>query len=130
MTVIVSSTVQAFFAWRVKKLTGKKWLCIVLNISSLIQFREFSVLDITRPIWNALLNYADIHSVAGRKTSTRDVILAQVSMSILIHRSRHYHCLRYGQGFCAFPKLFAYRKSFHNQKLSLACRQYVLLLLC
>lgn len=42
MTVIISSTVQSFFAWRVNKLTGRRWLYILLNISSFVQFRKSS----------------------------------------------------------------------------------------
>ncbi|KAF8311183.1 hypothetical protein DL93DRAFT_1506186 [Clavulina sp. PMI_390] len=42
MTVIISSTVQCFFAWRVKVLTGKKWLWVILNVASFISFREHS----------------------------------------------------------------------------------------
>ncbi|KAF9516834.1 hypothetical protein BS47DRAFT_608345 [Hydnum rufescens UP504] len=37
MTVIISTAVQSFFAWRVKILTGHKWLYIALNISAVIQ---------------------------------------------------------------------------------------------
>jgi len=41
MTVIISSTVQAFFAWRVNKLTGQRWLYFLLNLSALIQFCRY-----------------------------------------------------------------------------------------
>ncbi|KAF8337544.1 uncharacterized protein EI90DRAFT_3043335 [Cantharellus anzutake] len=38
MTVIISSTVQAFFGWRVKRLTGITWLAAIIVISAVIQF--------------------------------------------------------------------------------------------
>jgi len=38
MTVIISSTVQAFFGWRVKRLTGQTWLAILIMASAFIQF--------------------------------------------------------------------------------------------
>lgn len=38
MTVMISSTTQSFFAWRVAKLTGQAWLGWLIGLSSFIQF--------------------------------------------------------------------------------------------
>ncbi|KAF8324562.1 uncharacterized protein EI90DRAFT_2325060 [Cantharellus anzutake] len=38
MTVIISTTVQSFYAWRVRKLTGHTWLYVLLFVSASIQF--------------------------------------------------------------------------------------------
>jgi len=38
MVVIISSTVQSFFAWRVARLTGYKWIGILLGLSAFAQF--------------------------------------------------------------------------------------------
>ena len=37
-TVIVSSTVQSFFGWRVHKLTGQTWLAALIGVSAIVQF--------------------------------------------------------------------------------------------
>jgi hypothetical protein len=39
--VIVSSTVQSFFAWRVRKLTGHTWLAVLIGLSAIGQFCKF-----------------------------------------------------------------------------------------
>ncbi|KAF8337540.1 uncharacterized protein EI90DRAFT_3152200 [Cantharellus anzutake] len=38
MTVVTSSTVQAFFGWRVKRLTGITWMAAIIVIFAFIQF--------------------------------------------------------------------------------------------
>ncbi|KAF8311182.1 hypothetical protein DL93DRAFT_2083628 [Clavulina sp. PMI_390] len=38
VTVIIASTVQCFFAWRVKALTGNRWLWAILNVASFASF--------------------------------------------------------------------------------------------
>ncbi|KAF8311185.1 hypothetical protein DL93DRAFT_2083634 [Clavulina sp. PMI_390] len=38
ITAIIASTVQCFFAWRVKVLTGNRWLWALLNVASFASF--------------------------------------------------------------------------------------------
>jgi len=37
LTVIISSTVQSFFAWRIRKLTGYNWLAAIIIILAIAQ---------------------------------------------------------------------------------------------
>jgi len=108
MTVIISSTVQSFFAWRVARLTGYKWIGIVLVISAFVQllcglgttigcsivkeflrFQEFRVVVI---IWLGLSALTDItitgilswylHSHRTGFTSTDDIISKLIRMTV------------------------------------------------
>ncbi|KAB5590473.1 hypothetical protein CTheo_6087 [Ceratobasidium theobromae] len=46
MTVMISSTTQGFFAWRVSKLTGQAWAGWLIGISAFVQFVAGLVLSI------------------------------------------------------------------------------------
>ncbi|KAF8317353.1 hypothetical protein DL93DRAFT_2165615 [Clavulina sp. PMI_390] len=89
MVVLISSPVQGFFAWRVKKLTGQTWLGICIGISAFAQLLLGIGTSIACGIVKDFVNYHKFKSIVIAWLVLAPITDIVIAVSLVFFLQRH-----------------------------------------